>query len=88
MNNKVNNFFYNPIKSNKINKSNLKLKSKLLGLNLNIKGRIGKNDRSRSIGWSKGKIKKNNLNIFTHTVKYPINTKTGVWMLNISLLRV
>lgn len=63
-------------------------KGELLGLNISINGRIGKADRSKGIKWHQGKIKKNSLSVFTHSSNYAINTKTGVWMLKVSLLRI
>ena len=78
MNNKLKKFF--EINNNSNNSSNIKSRknSKLMGISLEVKGRIGKADRSRKIRFMKGKLKKNNLNIFTHSSNFPVNTKTGI----------
>lgn len=62
-------------------------KSELIGFSVDIKGRLKNSDRSKSMIITKGKVKKNSLNIFTHSSKHAINTKTGVWMIKIHLLR-
>lgn len=85
--NKLDKFFES---NNNIVLDNIKKrkKSKLIGLSLDVRGRIGKSDRSRSIRFMKGKIKKNNLNIFTHSFNFNVPTKTGIWMFKVNLLRV
>ena len=62
-------------------------KSELIGLTLDVKGRIRNSNRSKKIGLNYGKVKKNSYNIFTHYIKQPFNTKTGIWMIKIHLLR-
>lgn len=76
-NNKSDLFFkYN--KNNINNNKKYYKKNKLIGFNMSIKGRIKNSDRSKIIKYNKGKIKKNSFNIFTHSSKHPINTKTGI----------
>lgn len=83
--NKSNLFFKSKNINNIVNKSYKK--NKLMGFNISIKGRIKNSDRSKILKYNKGKIKKNSFNIFTHFSKHPINTKTGIWMIKINLLR-
>ena len=59
----------------------------LIGLNISLKGRLKNANRSNKLRFNIGRIKKNTLNIFTHASKHHINTKTGVWMLKVYLLR-
>ena len=72
----LNLFFTN--KTKKINKIKDYKKSELIGFSVDIKGRLKNSDRSKSMIITKGKVKKNSLNIFTHSSKHAINTKTGI----------
>lgn len=74
-------------KRKKIKKIKNYSKSSLIGCSVDIKGRIRNSNRSKKIGVNYGKVKKNTQNVFTHLTKQPINTKTGIWMLKIHLLR-
>lgn len=74
-------------KTKKIKKIKNYKKSSLMGCCVDVKGRIRNSNRSKKIGVNYGKVKKNTSNIFTHLTKQPINTKTGIWMLKIHLLR-
>jgi hypothetical protein len=58
----------------------------LLGTNISLKGRIYKSDRSKSISFYKGKIKKNSAEFYTKSSMHPVFTKKGVLMLKLYLL--
>lgn len=75
---RLNLFFEN--KTKKIINKRIKKykKSELIGLTLDVKGRIRNSNRSKKIGLNYGKVKKNTVNIFTHYTKQPFNTKTGI----------
>ena len=60
--------------------------SGLLGIDVSLKGRQGKRDRASVLGWSKGTIKRNNLNLETQSSSHSIYSKKGVVRLKVELL--